>query len=211
MKSLVGLLGCLALASCGMFKKPETFPEQAKAVLDNEGKKQPWMGHLDPDLQPIDGKEGAWSPQSENQMLYAHLAEGEICIRRKTGEQWFPSFGSVDKELAEYETLGRKVQIVFAVHDTLATGAAPWPARPNNTKSRIADHSVEKKPYKDSDQKTQYNYWLEVELEWCAPSPVVTASAHYLTATAFRPEGVPALFVWAIDGTPTPRGGGTDP
>jgi hypothetical protein len=187
----------LLLAGCGAFKKPETFPEQAKQALASPKR----IGHVDASLQPVAGHEKSWSTRTDSALEYYSNADGKICLRMTTGEQYFRSHGSLDAELGEYSDLASKTSIVFGAYDSLDHASA-WPDRSGGVTGSLVDHKLSKHWHSEAHLEEDATEWLDVTLEWCGAAPAVETSTRYVTGIAFQPEGPPTLFVWAIDGTP---------
>ncbi len=190
-----------SLASCA--KPSATFPDQAKADLDPRR-----IGHIAADLQPVAGKDGAWSTQSESQVFYASASDDETCIRMTVDEQLLESHTSVEQEVAEYETMGQAIQVAFGAYDALdkLPASETFPPLPTNTKYQLVGHRVETHPFKHSDGTTTETQRLFVTFEWCAPRPAVKATSRYVTATMYSADKR-ALYAWAIDGAPNVSSG----
>ena len=190
-------IGALLLSACGVFSKPETFPDQAKVAMDNRQR----IGHLDASLQPVAGHEGTWSARSDKQLIFSSNSDSKTCIQLTDGRQFMRSHDNLDTVLAEDNAIAARVTMVFSTYDSLDRGA--WPDRAKGVPGVLADHKVSKHAHTWSDgSKASDTEWLDETIEWCGPTPAVQPTTRYFTVTAFSPDGPPSLFVWAVDPAP---------
>lgn len=183
----------LLLAGCGVFSKPETFPDQAKAARDNQAR----LGRLDPSLQPVTGHEGTWSARSDKMLTFASNSDGQICIHLEDGRQYFRSHDKLDKLLADDSEVAARVSMVFSTYDSLDRGA--FPDRAGAVPGALVDHKVSTHSHTRSDDgTTSHTEFLDETFAWCGPAPAVQPTTRYFTATVFSPDGPPSLYVWAV-------------
>ena len=191
-------IAALLLSACGVFSKPETFPDQAKAARDAQAR----LGRLDASLQPVAGHEGTWSARSDKKLVFSSNSDGRSCIQLSDGRQFMRSHDSLDKVLAEDSDIVAKVTFVFTTYDSLDHVGA-WPDRAGGAPGALVDHNVTKQEHTWSDgSKGSDTEWLDETFEWCGPTPAVQPTTRYFTVTSFSPEGPPTLFVWAVDPAP---------
>ena len=190
-------------AGCGLFKKPATPAEQARAALDTEGKKGAWIGHLDGTLLPVDGKAFAFSWAGGVGAKFIGLVDGQLCFSL----QWDSQLINVTAEQFGEASLEevRKNSFLFDARDALDYSAqAAWPTLPANHTQLV--ELVENRPYdlhRTRDDGTVATYHnLVTRIEVCGPAPNFGPATKFITLTVFGSDAkksVPSLYIWQID------------
>ena len=192
-------------AGCGLFKKPATPAEQARAALDTEGKKGAWIGHLDGTLLPVDGKEFAFTWVGGVGAKFIGLLDGQLCFSLQWDSQLINVTAKQFGEASLEEV--RKNSFLFDARDALDYSAqAPWPTLPANHTQLV--ELAENRPYdlhRTRDDGTVATYHqLVTRIEICGPAPKFGPATKFITLTAFGADAkksVPSLYIWQIDGS----------
>jgi hypothetical protein len=186
----------LIVSSCLLWYGPRSAGEQAHALLDHKED----IGHLDPSFQPV--SDAATNVVSGSVLHFEGISDGKACATFKTDAQWMDSFGPVEQDIAARLETAKKINLVFAAHDSLDdSDKAAFPDHAaNQTVAQITSHDLDKDGKRnDLTGKVDYTYMLKTTTELCSPAPATTATTRYITAVAFGADDKPLLYVWAID------------
>ena len=178
-----------------------------QAAFDDDSKDKHYVGYINDDLSPREGRETSISKDSRIPPTYRGYSEEaqQVCFefeweaRHQGGEE------TLDEALAKRERAFAGLTMQIEARSTLDDlKDATWPASPRSDieTARVIDHELDTEPFVDeATGEMTYAERLLTRVLLCGRAPQFSERTKYLTVMSFPNDGSqPAIFVWQIDG-----------
>lgn len=199
---LVTAAGCPQIAG-ERIVQPGTAVE---AAFDDDSKDKHYVGYINGDLSPLEGRETSASKHSKIPLTYRGYSEeaDQVCFEFEWEGPHQGGEDGLDDAIAKRERAFAGLTMQIEARSTLDDlKDAKWPASPRSDveTARVIDHKLDNEPsVDDATGEMTYSGRLSTRVLLCGRAPRFSDRSKYLTVMSFPNDGSqPAIFVWQID------------
>jgi hypothetical protein len=174
--------------------------------FDDDSKARHYVGYINGDLSPLEGRETSASKFSKIPLTYRGYSQeaDQVCFEFEWEGRHAGGEDALDDAIAKRERAFAGLTMQIEARTTLDDlKDAKWPASPRSDveTARVIDHKLDTQPSLDEETgEMKYDGRLRTRVLLCGRAPRFSDRSKYLTVMSFPNDGSqPAIFVWQID------------